>query len=255
MKQIKKRVLLALCMVACLFSLSACGKAEEEVSGVDPMLAESLQQQTVSLLEQIVTIPADQMPMVIDSNRDAGAEGLAVGLESYVGLADELGAYVSSGAGYVKETDDGYEVSVNAVFQQRECEFVIGLSEEMVEIVSMSFNPEYTMGETMTKAGMNTLLGMGTVFIVLIFISLLISCFKYINVFEQKMKNKGAKEAPAAPAPAPVAAAPVVEENLVDDLELVAVIAAAIAAYEGTSADGLVVRSIRRAPGNKWKRA
>ena len=51
------------------------------------------------------------------------------------------------------------------------------------------------------------------------------------------------------------AAAPVVEENLVDDLELVAVIAAAIAAYEGTSADGLVVRSIRRAPGNKWKRA
>ena len=111
------------------------------------------------------------------------------------------------------------------------------------------------MKQMMINAGINTMLGMGTVFLVLIFICFLISCFKYINAFEQKMKNKGATEAPAAPAPAPVAAAPVVEENLTDDLELVAVIAAAIAAYEGTSADGLVVRSIRRAPGNKWKRA
>ncbi len=255
MKQIKKRVVMVLCMVACLFSLSACSKAEEEVSSLDPMISEGLQQQTVALLEQITSIPAEQMTMVIHSNREAGSEALAVGLEGYVGLMDELGAYVSAGTGSVKETDDGYEVSVNAVFEQRACEFVIGLDEEMVNIMSMSFNPEYTLGENMTKAGLNTLLGMGTVFIVLIFISLLIGCFKYINVFEQKMKNKGAKAAPAAPAPAPAAAAPVAEENLVDDLELVAVIAAAIAAYEGTSADGLVVRSIRRAPGNKWKRA
>jgi hypothetical protein len=36
------------------------------------------------------------------------------------------------------------------------------------------------------------------------------------------------------------------EEQLADDTELVAVIAAAIAAYEGTSTDGFVVRSIRR---------
>lgn len=58
-----------------------------------------------------------------------------------------------------------------------------------------------------------------------------------------------------APAPAPVQEAVPVEEDLTDDLELVAVITAAIAASENTSADGLVVRSIRRAPGNKWKRA
>ena len=45
------------------------------------------------------------------------------------------------------------------------------------------------------------------------------------------------------------------EEELVDDLELVAVITAAIAAFDNTSADGLVVRSIKRAPGAKWKRA
>ena len=54
---------------------------------------------------------------------------------------------------------------------------------------------------------------------------------------------------PAAPAPAPVAAAPVVEEAVeeADDYALVAVIAAAIAAYEGkTTTDGFVVRSIKK---------
>ena len=56
-------------------------------------------------------------------------------------------------------------------------------------------------------------------------------------------------------APAPVAA-PVAEpavENVTDDGELIAVIAAAIAASEGkTSTDGFVVRSIRKV--NRRKR-
>ena len=49
----------------------------------------------------------------------------------------------------------------------------------------------------------------------------------------------------AAPAPAPVAAPAEVQEAA-DDTELIAVIAAAIAAAEGTTTDGFVVRSIRK---------
>ena len=41
------------------------------------------------------------------------------------------------------------------------------------------------------------------------------------------------------------------EENLADDGELVAVIAAAIAAAEGTTTDGFVVRSIRKVKRNR----
>ena len=114
----------------------------------------------------------------------------------------------------------------------------------------------------MAKAGMNTLMGMGVVFVVLIFISWLISMFKYISVFEAKMKAKknAAAAAPAAPAaPAPAAApaptaAPAEEENLTDDTELVSVITAAIAAYEGkeTVDNGLVVRSIKRVSNRNW---
>ena len=50
------------------------------------------------------------------------------------------------------------------------------------------------------------------------------------------------------------AAAPAEEENLTDDTELVSVITAAIAAYEGkeTVDNGLVVRSIKRVSNRNW---
>ena len=80
-------------------------------------------------------------------------------------------------------------------------------------------------------------------FVVLILISLIIYCFRFISVIQDKMSGKGkAVEA----APAEVAAEAVETAPLTDDLELVAVISAAIAASEGTSADSFVVRSIHR---------
>ena len=45
---------------------------------------------------------------------------------------------------------------------------------------------------------------------------------------------------------------PEVSEDVTEDTELAAVIAAAIAASEGTSADGFIVRSIKRRKSNKW---
>ena len=123
------------------------------------------------------------------------------------------------------------------------------------DLDSTTIDAHYSIGEIMEKAGLNTILGMGTVFVILIFISILISLFKYIPALEAKFKNKGKAESTQEAAPAPAAvAAPVVEEASNDD-ELAAVISAAIAAYEaeaGGSTDGFVVRSIKRRPSNKW---
>ena len=114
-------------------------------------------------------------------------------------------------------------------------------------IESAALNEDSTFGDSMKKAGLNTLIGMGVVFVVLILISFIISLFGYIPKIQAALDKKKAS-ASEVPAAAPVAA-PVVEEvvDYSDDLELVAVIAAAIAAYEGeTSTDGFVVRSIRK---------
>ena len=113
-------------------------------------------------------------------------------------------------------------------------------------LTSMSTNVIYSFGELMAKAAMNTLLGMGTVFVVLILISLIISCFTFIPKIQASFtkKSQQPQQPVAAPAPAAVAAG---EEEETVDLELVAVIAAAIAASQGAaSTDGFVVRSIRK---------
>ena len=75
---------------------------------------------------------------------------------------------------------------------------------------------------------------------------------KLVNRAEAKKAAAAAAAAPA-PAPAPVVEAPVVEEApVVDDAQLIAVIAAAIAAFDN-SGKRLVVRKVRRVPG--WKDA
>ena len=98
------------------------------------------------------------------------------------------------------------------------------------------------MKSRLENALMNTVLGMGTVFAMLIAIALIIYCFKVIPVIQKKFAKK---EEPVAEAPkaAPVQAAPVQET---DDLELVAVIAAAIAASENVPVDSFRVRTIKR---------
>jgi len=78
----------------------------------------------------------------------------------------------------------------------------------------------------------------------LIIICLLICCF---NIFPYLEKRKAAKAAAVTTeADTVVTQIETREEQLTDDGELIAVIAAAIAASEGTSTDGFVVRSIKR---------
>lgn len=102
----------------------------------------------------------------------------------------------------------------------------------------------------------NTLMGMGTVFVMLIFISLLISLFGYIPKLEEKIKNIGKKPEPVkVEEPAKVEQEP--QTQVVDpqeDEQLIAVITAAIMASYGSNAvseDKLVVRSIHRVDGRR----
>lgn len=254
MKGLKKQVVLLLWALACLFAMTACSKTGDVPSLTDAESA-SLQSDAQVMLERVVEIGDTLGMAAVTQYRDNGLEPMAAGIEAYLSSAGELGAYQSVSGGTAEKNDDGYSITLNAVFEKRPCEFNITVDNRLEQVTSMSFTPVYTTGENMTKAALNTLMGMGTVFIVLIFISWLISCFRYIRMFEDKKNKK------KTPAPVPVvtrtaaAPAPAVQEDLTDNLELVAVITAAIAASTGASADGLVVRSIRRAPGSKWKKA
>ena len=149
---------------------------------------------------------------------------------------------------------DELKVTTAAKFKDRDATLTFVYNQKL-KLESMTVDGKYSMGEVLEKAGLNTVLGMGTVFVVLIFISLIISLFRFIPALEEAWKNRGkksAKEAEAVVVEEATQSASAEAEDVTDDTELVAIIAAAIAEYEGTGTDGFVVRSIRRRPSNKW---
>ena len=237
MKQRIRRIWLALCMAVCLFALAGCSAAADTAETIDPQIEMAMQsgsQQYLDLFNQMDDASIEQALATSVKNKDTVMENA---LKSWDSIKDDLGAFVSSETAVVTKGDDGYIARMNTVYEKERWNLPVA-DEDLSKVETISFSPVYTTGEKMAKAGMNTLMGMGVVFAVLIFISWLISMFKYISVFEAKMKAKknaaaaAPVAAPAAPAPAAApapTAAPAEEENLTDDTELV-VITAAIAA-------------------------
>lgn len=257
MKQKMKKLWIALYMSLCLFALTACSGASNADAELEAEAVSNMQMLAENYINAFSAMSDEELAIQLAAAAKSKDYTMETAFKSWESVKGELGALVSYETATVTLGDEGYIARMNAVYELRNMEMTLMVDEEFTEIQGVSFAPEYTTGEKMAKAGMNTLMGMGVVFVVLIFIAWIISMFKYISVFENKIKAKNAPApapAPAAAAPAPVAAPVVEEEEYVDDTELISVIAAAIAASEGkTSANGLVVRSIKRVPNRSWK--
>ena len=240
-----KKLLVILGMITCMTCLAACGEAEAPSGPISD-------EQAI----QIGTTIVDQMNSIVSQGaieQYVDQPALYNGFQGWQSALDDIGTYEGVSGGSVAFDEDEVAITVNVLGSSHNADVVIVLDNALATYIGITTNVHYSTGEIMAKAGMNTVIGMGTVFVVLILISLIISCFSLISKLEGKQK----KEEPAAA----VAASPVVEqtsakEELSDDTELVAVIAAAIAAYEGAaSTDGFVVRSIRKSNKSKWQNA
>lgn len=121
---------------------------------------------------------------------------------------------------------------------------------------SMILLSQEPLSDRLKLALLNTLLGMGITFAVLTLIILIISLFKFLPLITGQKLSK--KEQKTNSTPVDDAIAQIIsreEANLMNDQELVAVITAAIAAYQSefsttdsvdALAGGFVVRSIRK---------
>ncbi len=257
-----KKWLLVLGMITCMLAFSACGQ-EEEVNLLSTQAAEELAGGIIDTINLIVIQNAEESYLASMKQNGMDTAMLENALNSWAKASEDMGNYVElvkvTGNTVVVEDMQGQPYPVDGVLtveikgekRNATVEFVF----EDSSPTSITTNVNYTFGENMQKAALNTLLGMGTVFVVLILISGIISCFNLIPKIQAKFAKKPAKEDVKSAAVDNTIAQIIEKEELSDDLELVAVIAAAIAASEGASStDGFVVRSIRRA-GNKWQRA
>lgn len=247
-----KKRLLVLGMIACLFGLTACENAKTETMSEEQLAAIEVADTYISQVNEVVAQGAAEQYIAYD-------ESLAKVFSSWESGMEELGSYVETTGHKVKI--DGDEVIVNTAItgsaldpkgapRTADVELIYNSKDYM--IISMVVNVNYTMGEKMTNAALNTLLGMGTVFAVLLLICFIISSFTLISKFEKKEKKSETEKS------VDNTIAQIIEAEEADDTELIAVISAAIAAYEaanGGSSDGVVIRSVRKVNRNKWQNA
>ncbi len=247
MKQTLKRLTALLVMAILMITLCACGSSADSSEN-------SEEAEFIEIVENFI----EQYASMDQTDKDAYAAQYGETYPFYVDAANawkeneaELGEFKEVLDSVYSLNGDIVSIESTVAFEKKNATINIMLRQDDQSPTAFVMDPEKTMGETMKQAGVNTVIGIGTVFLVLLFLSFLISLFRFIpgEGFTRKKKNdtpvKTVQES------APVAAV----EDTVDDQELIAVIAAAIAAAENTSTDDFVVRSVKKVRRNSWKRA
>ena len=239
MTKMKKKILLIVSL--CLIAVGVFGCGSDANATYNGYTAEQLSANNTGILDELMGMSDEDLLMYQSYGDQMDAATMKV-INSWSEVKDEVGDFVGYGEVVVTEANGTTTVEQTAEFSGRDVKITFVYDKDM-NVEDINLDKVYTLAETMTKAAMNTAMGMGTVFVMLIVISLIISCFTLVNKAQKKAESKKAANAPASAAPA---AAPVAEAAQTDDLELVAVIAAAIAAATGSSTDDFVVRSIKR---------
>ena len=236
--------MLCLCIMA--LTLAACGSADPQDVDYGGMSYSDLQSSAQNLVTSIAAFSEEELSAAIETNEQYAkqyakqygreyteAEAVISLLQSWLDTTSDVGTFVGLGEFSIDKTSDTVTVDQIVNFSERDVDvtfvYEYNYLTEEIEMTDATADIVYTLGEKLEKAALNTLMGMGTVFCVLILISLIIYCFKFISKVGAPKKETAKTEATKAPA------VETVNENLTDDLELVAVISAAIAASEGTS--------------------
>ena len=243
MNQMFKKASSVFTAIVCAASITFSGASLVLADGeIDEQTKTTIETTAEGLTDTIIPLTDDEITAYQESG-DAFTENA---MAAWDGVREELGDLKEAGSAEIEYSNEEYTATVPVEFEKENAEFVYVFDKNLTP-TSLSVDVKYSFATTMKNAALNTLMGIGTVFVILIMLIFLISLFQFIpgsGAQEAKAKKKAAEEAASAPTPAPVAAAAPVQEA--DNSELIAVIAAAIAASEGTSTDGFVVRSIRK---------
>ena len=305
-----KHIFLSLLIAACMGIT-----AVSSVFAADAEQLEQFRQQTERLIQEFGAMDDAELEEMISYYEMLGDKVAVDGFRSLQALKQETGDFVAVNSSEVKETPDGITVSAQAAFGDRTATVQFGMDPGMNELKIFHFEKNETLGEKLKGAAFNLIVGMGTVFLVLVFIAWIISRFKYINEWvtlkekvEKEEKEYQAKVAAAKKLPAVakdvskripaqmILNAQIPEGTTIEriyepgeepeavvqeaapaglDPQLIAVLAAAVAAAEGPDAqlvavmtaaiqafqgddpgpDGLIVRSIRRLPKKRVRNA
>ena len=245
----KKWLIAVLLVVACVFGLTACGSSAGSEAPAELELTEDQRQQWYDSASQFVLAMNDAVQNgTAQEQMDDPVYGPAFsGWENALRDIGEVQDIVGKSCSFTKK-EGTVTVTVKGSRHDADVVFMMESGEQGYSLTSITTNVEYDMNEKIQQAGMNTVLGMGTTFAILILLAFVITAFGAVMSSAARKAHKAAPEKAVEKTVAPVveAAAPE-KENAVgqpDDAELIAVIAAAVAAAEGQPSSGTELTAI-----------
>ena len=183
MKQKMKKALLVLCMAVCFLALSGCSAGSGNPEPIPPDVSNTMISGAEEYLREFAAFDETTLQSKLEDAQWQKNTVMETALTAWQSSMTELGGLVSidTGNAVVTRLDKhSYEVTMEAQFEKRPLTFTLTAEEQLVgngiasttmlAPTDLLFVPYFTTGEKLAKAGMNTLMGMGTVFLVLIFI-------------------------------------------------------------------------------------
>jgi sodium pump decarboxylase gamma subunit len=246
----RKKILLMLFICICMLGMTACGTdpKDEEYNGHS---FDELKQNAEALWNNLNSMDDATIDSIL-ADQTAEMEAFKKLVTSWEEVRSEIGDYKKIGDLKIMESKGTLTTELTVEYSKRAIKVTLVYDTNAMvnpditqSVKDVTVDQVYSLSEKMQKALLNMLMGMGTVFAMLILICLIISSFKLISKFEKKSTKV---PTPVPTYQAPQTPVPTAEPEM-DDLELVAVITAAIAASgttKGQSSDGFVVRSIKR---------
>lgn len=266
MKKIKQIFILLTVLLLSAFLLS-CSKKEADSTAVSAEEAEAMEGIITHFFQQIISQDDEQLEESINNAYKAKEELFYNAFSNYKNSKKDLGEFQEVEKVDVQKEGNVYVADLHAKYSKRELIFHAALPDDYSGFTELSFNPVYSLSEKLFAAFQNMIVGMGTVFAVLIFIAWIISLFSHVHNWEVRQAEKKKERAVKSSSPVPVAVSPALNKAAVPVLEkeegiseelLSVILMAAVKAYEEdyakknpysdsrTLENGLFVRSIKR---------
>lgn len=234
-------------ILICAFVLAACGSKEvavdEEFNG---MKKQDLQIQSENTFNNVFVLSDDAL-QDYSTVQDAATVEM---LESWKSIKEKVGNRVGFEKFEVSESGDTVTTVLTEEFENKNVTLTITYDSSRT-VTSAKMDTVNSTNDFIGNLVENKIMYV-VVLVVVLFLLLWILKANGIILKSQSSTNDNLGNVDNAIERS--ALSRVSEENLVDDLELVAVITAAIEAASGTSSDGFVVRTIKRR-NSKWQKA
>lgn len=269
MKKIKRLFFLLAIMLLSLFLFSCRKKKVETTLSLTEEERSGLTQMMTDYFLEVEGEDELELEDSINQAYKAKEEVLYNALTNFKNNKKDLGKFQKVENVEVTTEDDSYVINLHASFEKRELIFHAVIPDGYYQFTELSFNPVYTMQEKLLSAFQNMIVGMGTVFAVLIFIAWIISLFDQVHKWEvrraeakkekdrQALELKKEEKRSTAVETKSIPAVLEKEEGISEEL-LSIILMAAVKAYEEdlgrknpfsgarTLENGLIVRSVKR---------